>query len=228
MWKRGVYCMKFYAYRNGVKGVKKFCFRSWAVNLILTEPLNGNNLQKWKWQPGPLWGLQSPRRHSSLGLTSRPFERWKHESGKWRHQFYFWVYTLNSWKQGQELIFIQLYLLLLSRFSRIWLCATPWTSASQASAISLSLLKLMSILWAGLSQKTLAGRGLELYAYINLEKGIFLSFPKFLWLQLAHKDSCPSMILTGSHLGPSCVCSPHAYSLLQSIFEELFLPASQS
>ena len=101
-------------------------------------------------------------------------------------------------------------------------------AASQASAISLSLLKLMSILWAGLSQKTLAGRGLELYAYINLEKGIFLSFTKLLWLQLSHKDSCPSMILTGCHLGTSYVCSPYLALCSRASLKSSFLPACLS
>lgn len=34
--------MKFYAYRNGVKGVEKHCFTSWEANLIKEKKeLNG-------------------------------------------------------------------------------------------------------------------------------------------------------------------------------------------
>lgn len=80
----------------------------------------------------------------------------------------------------------------------------------------------MSILWVGLSQKTLAGRGLN-HAYINLEKGIFLSFPKFLG-QTLHIRTQALPWSNRVLIWVQDVSVPLTLALCSSTFEELFLP----
>ena len=89
-------------------------------------PYKWNIIQLWKWTIDICYNIDEPWTHK---LSERSQIQRLH---------FAWFHLYNIFR---------MLLLLLSRFSRVWLCATPWTAAHQAQ---LSLGFSRQELWSGL------------------------------------------------------------------------------